>query len=73
MAIGELKWFDPAKGYGFIVPDDGSPDVFLHISAVNRAGIEKLIEGDPISFEIHTNPRTGKQCADRISLPQPAN
>ena len=69
MATGELKWFDASKGFGFIIPKDGSADVFLHISAVNRAGITKLIEGDPISYEIEVNPRSGRQCATDVSLP----
>jgi CspA family cold shock protein len=71
MATGELKFFDATKGWGFITPADGSPDVFLHISAVHTAGIEKLIEGDPINYTIETNPRSGKPCAIGVSLPAP--
>ena len=52
MAQGTVKWFNPTKGYGFIQPDDGSKDVFVHISAVERAGLGSLSEGQKISFDI---------------------
>ena len=52
MAIGTVKWFNAQKGFGFIQPDDGSPDVFVHISAVERAGITNLVEGQKLSFEL---------------------
>jgi CspA family cold shock protein len=52
MSIGTVKWFNPAKGYGFIQPDDGSKDVFVHISAVERSGIGSLIEGQKVSFDL---------------------
>jgi len=52
MAIGTVKWFNPAKGYGFIMPGDGSKDVFVHISAVERAGMQSLSEGQKVSFDI---------------------
>lgn len=52
MAIGTVKWFNPQKGYGFIQPDDGSKDVFVHISAVERSGIGNLREGQKISYDI---------------------
>ena len=54
MAIGTVKWFNPAKGFGFIQPSDGSRDVFVHISAVERAGLPGLNEGQKISYEIQT-------------------
>jgi CspA family cold shock protein len=52
MASGTVKWFNPTKGYGFIQPEDGSKDVFVHISAVERAGLDNLREGQKISFEL---------------------
>ena len=55
MAIGTVKWFNVTKGYGFIRPDDGGKDVFVHISAVHKAGYDGLAEGAKISFEIVSN------------------
>ncbi len=55
MAQGIVKWFNPTKGYGFITPEDGSKDVFVHISAVERAGLNGLKEGQKISYELATN------------------
>jgi cold shock protein len=52
MSIGTVKWFNPTKGYGFIQPEDGSKDVFVHISAVERAGMSNLQEGQKLSFEL---------------------
>jgi CspA family cold shock protein len=52
MSIGTVKWFNPTKGYGFIQPEDGSKDVFVHISAVERSGIGSLQEGQKVSFEL---------------------
>jgi CspA family cold shock protein len=66
MATGTVKWFNAQKGFGFIQPDDGSKDVFVHISAVERAGISSLNEGQKIRFEVVTE--RGKQAADHISL-----
>ena len=54
MAIGSVKWFNAQKGFGFIQPDDGSPDVFVHISAVERAGMSNLAEGQKLNFEVVT-------------------
>ena len=52
MAIGTVKWFNPTKGFGFIMPSDGSKDVFVHISAVQRAGMQTLTEGQKLSFDV---------------------
>ena len=61
MAVGTVKWFNPTKGFGFIVPEDGSKDVFVHISAVERAVMKTLNEGQRISYEVATE--CGKQAA----------
>ena len=66
MSTGTVKWFNETKGYGFIQPDDGSKDVFVHISAVERAGLRNLVEGQKISFELETDRRSGKQSADQL-------
>jgi CspA family cold shock protein len=62
MPTGKVKWFNSQKGYGFIQPDDGSKDVFVHISAVERAGLRNLNEGQKVSFDLETG-RDGKQSA----------
>ena len=67
MATGTVKWFNPAKGYGFIEPEDGSRDVFVHISAVERAGLATLNEGRKISFELVAG-RNGKMSAENLAL-----
>ena len=66
MATGTVKWFNSEKGYGFVEPDDGGKDVFVHISAVQRSGMDGLAEGQKISYELSTDRRTGKQAADEI-------
>ncbi len=66
MANGTVKWFNPNKGYGFIQPEDGSKDVFVHISALERAGIQSLNEGQKVSFETATN--KGKISAANLKL-----
>ncbi|AVO44210.1 MULTISPECIES: cold-shock protein [Phreatobacter] len=68
MATGTVKWFNPQKGYGFIQPSDGGKDVFVHISAVQRAGLNDLREGEQVSYELATDRRTGKQSADQLKL-----
>ena len=66
MIKGKVRWFDGVKGYGFIQPDDGSNDVFVHISAVQRAGLQGLNEGQKIAFEVVPNPKTGKSSAYKL-------
>jgi cold shock protein len=66
MTQGTVKWFNGQKGFGFIQPDDGSSDVFVHISAVERAGLQSLNEGQKVSFEVVANQRTGKSAADNL-------
>jgi len=67
MATGIVKWFNPDKGYGFIQPTDGSADVFVHISAVERSGLGSLTEGQKVSFDLVTDPRKGKTSADNLA------
>jgi cold shock protein len=66
MAQGTVKWFNSVKGYGFIQPDDGGRDVFVHVSAVERAGMPGLNEGQKVSFEVIANQRTGKASAENL-------
>jgi CspA family cold shock protein len=66
MANGTVKWFNPTKGYGFIEPEDGSKDVFVHVSALEKNGIGHLNDGQKVSYEIATN--KGKTSAAHISL-----
>ena len=66
MAIGNVKWFNPIKGYGFIQPQGGGQDVFVHISAVERAGLTTLNEGQQVEFEIVSN--RGKSSAENIKV-----
>jgi CspA family cold shock protein len=63
MATGTVKWFNSTKGYGFIQPDDGTADVFVHISAVERSGLGNLREGQKIQYETEMDPRKGKKSA----------
>ena len=66
MTTGTVKWFNGQKGFGFIQPDDGSKDVFVHISAVERSGIGTLNEGQKISFDVVADRRTGKSSAENL-------
>jgi CspA family cold shock protein len=66
MATGTVKWFNPEKGYGFVQPDGGGKDVFVHISAVEQAGMRSLNEGQKISYELVNDKRTGKSSASNL-------
>ncbi|OCC05356.1 cold-shock protein [Labrys sp. WJW] len=66
MSTGTVKWFNEQKGYGFIQPDDGSKDVFVHISAVEQAGFRSLQEGQKVSYEIVQDRRSGKMSAGNL-------
>lgn len=66
MPTGTVKWFNGTKGFGFIQPDDGGADVFVHISAVERAGFRGLNEGQKIGYELETDPRKGKTSAGQL-------
>jgi len=66
MANGTVKWFNAQKGYGFIQPDNGGADVFVHISAVERAGLTDLRDGQKVSYEVTQDRRTGKSSAEQL-------
>jgi len=68
MQTGIVKWFNAQKGFGFIQPDSGGADVFVHVSAVERAGLRGLAEGQKISYEIVADSRSGKSSADRLEV-----
>ena len=68
MSSGTVKWFNSAKGYGFIQPDNGGSDVFVHISAVERAGLNGLNDGQKVSFEEERDPKRGKTSAVNLKL-----
>lgn len=68
MQIGTVKWFNSQKGFGFIQPDEGGSDVFVHISAVERAGLGSLHEGQKLSFELERDRRSGKTSAGQLQL-----
>ena len=68
MHTGAVKWFNAQKGFGFIETGDGSKDVFVHISAVERAGLGSLNEGQKLSYEVVSDRRTGKSSADRLAV-----
>ena len=66
MATGIVKFFNAQKGFGFIVQDNGGPDVFVHISAVERAGMHSLNEGQKLSYDVQADPRSGKSAAANL-------
>jgi CspA family cold shock protein len=66
VATGTVKWFNSEKGYGFIQPDDGSPDVFVHISAVERSGLQGLKDGQKVGYEPTKDRRSGKTAAENL-------
>lgn len=66
MSNGTVKWFNGQKGFGFIQPDDGGNDIFVHISAVERAGMQGLHEGQKLSFEVQRDQRSGKDSAGNL-------
>lgn len=68
MATGTVKWFNYDKGFGFISPDDGGKDAFVHISAVERAGMSDLREGQKVGFELVTDQKNGKMSADKLEI-----
>ena len=66
MSTGTVKWFNETKGYGFIQPDDGGKDVFVHISAVERAGLRSLAEGQKVTYDVEADRRSGKESATNL-------
>jgi cold shock protein len=68
MPVGTVKWFNAVKGFGFIQPQDGGNDVFVHVSAVERAGLPGLNEGQKVSFELKSDKMRGKVSAENLSL-----
>ena len=68
MATGTVKWFNGQKGFGFIQPESGGADVFVHISAVERAGLAGLAEGQRVNYEVKKDPMRGKVSAENLSL-----
>ena len=66
MTVGTVKWFNATKGFGFIQPDDGSADVFVHISAVERAGMSSIVEGQKLGYELERDQKSGKMSAGRL-------
>ena len=67
MATGTVKWFNSTKGFGFIQPEDGGADVFVHISAVERAGLRSLNDGQKVNYELVRDKKSGKMSADQLS------
>ena len=66
MATGTVKWFNESKGFGFIQPDDGGKDVFVHISAVERAGLRTLADGQKVTYDVEADRRSGKESATNL-------
>jgi CspA family cold shock protein len=69
MATGTVKWFNADKGFGFIAPDDGSKDVFVHATALEAAGMRGLVEGQKISFDVEADRKSGKDAAANLQHP----
>ena len=67
MASGTVKWFNPTKGFGFITPDEGGNDIFVHISAVEQSGMQTLQEGQKLNYELQEDPKKGKSFATNLS------
>lgn len=67
MSVGTVKWFNSVKGFGFIQPEDGGNDVFVHVSAVERAGLGNLKEGQRLNFEVELSPKNGKTSAVNLT------
>ena len=68
MANGTVKWFNATKGYGFIAPDEGSSDVFVHASALERAGLPGLVDGQKVTFELERDKKSGKMSATNLTV-----
>lgn len=68
MQVGVVKWFNANKGFGFIQPDAGGPDVFVHVTAIERAGLPSLVEGQKVGYELLVDKRSGKFSADQLQL-----
>jgi CspA family cold shock protein len=68
MQVGIVKWFNSNKGFGFIQPDSGGADVFVHVSAIERAGLPSLVEGQKVGYELMVDKRSGKFSADMLQL-----
>lgn len=66
MTTGTVKFFNANKGFGFITPDEGGSDVFVHVSAVERAGLQSIVEGQKLNFDVVTDSRNGKSAADNL-------
>ncbi|MDQ0393596.1 CspA family cold shock protein [Labrys monachus] len=66
MTTGTVKWYNSTKGFGFIQPDDGGADVFVHVSAVERAGMREIVEGQKLGFDVARDSRSGKVAAENL-------